>query len=265
MGPTTWANSDAYEAFMGRWSRLAADAALAWLQTGTQQRWLDVGCGTGASTEAIVRRTDPALVVAIDPSPDFLAQAQQRISDQRVRFQLGQAEAMPVESGSFDVCIACLALHFMDDPYQGLLEMTRAAKPGGVVTGYIWDITSDQQFMRPFWAAATAIDPAATEWEPRNRQKLNSVERVLELFRRALLMQVDTATLDFPIVFRSFDDYWFPCQLDGSSPVQRYVNTLTEQERSALRERLWIELPIAEDGSIPLRGRLWAARGSRLL
>ena len=259
----TWGNSDAYEAFMGRWSRRAADAALAWLEPVAGLRWLEVGCGTGASTEAIVALTDPAEVVAIDPSPAFLAQARQRVADRRVRFEPGVAEALPVESDAFDVSIACLVLHFMTDPAQVLLEMTRAAKPGGVVSGYIWDVASDEQFMSPFWMAATALDPGATEWEPLYRQKLNSEQGVISLFQDAPLEDVVPTTLDFPIVFQDFDDYWIPCQLDGSPPVQRYVKTLSEDGKAALRERLSEELPVAEDGTIPLRGRLWIARGTK--
>lgn len=261
--PHTWANSDAYEAFMGRWSRIAADAALDWLDLPAGLRWLDVGCGTGASAEAIVTGADPSALTGIDPSPDFLAQAKQRVRDPRVTFEAGNAEALPVVSDQFDVAIACLVLHFMSDPQQGVREMMRCVRPGGTVAGYIWDIASDEQFTSPFWRAAESLDPRATAWEPLYRQKVNSAERVTTLFDDAPLDNVVAATLDFPIVFRNFADYWEPCLLDGSPPVQRYMATLSDDGKAALRGALRERLPVADDGLIPLRGRLWITRGTK--
>lgn len=43
-----WASGDAYEPYVGRWSRLVAAKFLDWLDVGPQKRWLDAGCGTGA-------------------------------------------------------------------------------------------------------------------------------------------------------------------------------------------------------------------------
>ncbi len=43
----TWAAGDAYEAYVGRWSRHVAEAFLHWLDVPTGRHWLDVGCGTG--------------------------------------------------------------------------------------------------------------------------------------------------------------------------------------------------------------------------
>lgn len=262
--PHTWSNSDAYEAFMGRWSRVAANAALDWLAMPQGLRWLEVGCGTGALTEAIVTSADPAEVLAIDPSPDFLAQAASRVHDERVTFATGTAEELPADTGRYDVSIAGLVLHFMTDPKQGVLEMTRCTRPGGTVTGYIWDIASDAQFLSPFWRAAESLDPGAKDWEPLYRQHVNSAERVAALFANDDLEQITSTTLDFPVVFRDFADYWEPCLLNGSPPVQRYVQTLSGEGRNALRERLRSFLSIAADGSIPLRGRLWITRARKL-
>jgi hypothetical protein len=64
-------------------------------------------------------------------------------------------------------------------------------------------------------------------------------------------------------VFRDFDDYWQPHLLSGSSPAQRYVMSLADEQRTVLRERLLATLPIAADGSIPVLGRLWLVRGTK--
>ena len=88
-----WGNTEAYEAYMGRWSRPVAEAALAWLGLPPGLTWLDVGCGTGALTQAILEVADPREILGVDPSADFLATAAGQIADPRVRFAVGDARA----------------------------------------------------------------------------------------------------------------------------------------------------------------------------
>ena len=71
-------DGEVYERMMGRWSRLAGETFLAWLDLSKGLRWLDVGCGNGAFTEEIVARCAPATVMAIDPSDQQLAFARIR-------------------------------------------------------------------------------------------------------------------------------------------------------------------------------------------
>ena len=49
-----WASGDAYEPFIGRWSRRGARELLAWLAVPAGRRWLDVGCGSGALSQTIL-------------------------------------------------------------------------------------------------------------------------------------------------------------------------------------------------------------------
>src|SRR5215211_546634 len=65
---TRWASGDAYEPYVGRWSRLVAREFLTWLDAPGGLDWLDVGCGTGALTEAVAERCAPRHLVGIDPS-----------------------------------------------------------------------------------------------------------------------------------------------------------------------------------------------------
>lgn len=256
-----WSNSDAYEAIMGRWSRPAGEAVVAWLNLPTGLRWLDVGCGTGALTEVILANAEPAAVLGVEPSSEFLATAREQIHDDRVTFSSGSALELPAHDASVDVIISGLVLHFLSDPRLALVEMARTARPGGTVAGYIWAITDESHFTRPFWRAALDLDASAAEWDLVQTNPLNELERLSSLFASAELEQVSAANLSFPVLFQDFDDYWLPCLLDGTTPIQRYVRSLTADRQEALRERLRSELPIAPDGSIALLGLIWVASG----
>ena len=257
-----WANTEAYEAYMGRWSRPVAEAVLAWLALAPGLSWLDVGCGTGALAEAILDAADPREILGVDPSADFVATAGQ-IADPRVRFAIGDASTLPVPSDAYDVVVAGLVLHFVPDPLPAIREMMRAARRGGTVAAYVWDFAGERQFTRYFWQAATAFDPVAAAQDPSLQFPLCQPEPLAALFAGAGLQAVTVQAVVVPTVFRDFDDYWQPHLLDGSSPAQRYVASQGAAQRAALRERLRTLLPIADDGSIPLLGHLWAVRGAK--
>jgi SAM-dependent methyltransferase len=259
-----WNDSESYEAYMGRWSRPAAEAILAWLGSPPGLIWLDVGCGTGALTQAILDAADPHAVHGVDPSADFVATAAGQIADPRGHFAVEDAQALSASNDAYDVVIAGLVLHFVPDPQAAVAEMTRAAAPGGTVAAYVWDAAGDGQFTRYLWRAAISLDPAAAALDPSLHAPLWHPDPLSALFRGAGLQSVTVQAVVLPIVYRDFDDYWQPHLLAGSSPAQRYVTTQGTESRAALRELLQTTLPIADDGSIPLRGNLWAVRGTKV-
>ena len=76
-----WASGDAYEPYVGRWSRPVAREFLRWLAAAPGGGWLDVGCGTGALTEAILGAAAPARVEGVDPSLPYVLFARRRVRD----------------------------------------------------------------------------------------------------------------------------------------------------------------------------------------
>jgi ubiquinone/menaquinone biosynthesis C-methylase UbiE len=161
MRPAVWGNTEAYDAYMGRWSRPAAEAFVAWLALPSGRRWLDVGCGMGALTEAVLAAAAPQAVVGIDPSAEFIRTARARIADPRVHVAIGDARALALRSATVDVVVAGLALNWIADPAAALAEMARVVRPGGTVAAYVWDYAGAMQLVRTFWQAAIALDPAA--------------------------------------------------------------------------------------------------------
>jgi len=177
-----WAKGDAYEAYVGRWSRAVAAEFLDWLAAGPQLRWLDVGCGTGALTATILDRCDPVAVLGVDASEGFLASATARVDDARARFELGDAARLPAAAA--DVAVSGLVLNFLPDPSAAVAAM-RAAAPTGVVAAYVWDYAEKMELMRHFWDAAVALDPKGHDVDESARFPICRPDRLDALWRDA--------------------------------------------------------------------------------
>ena len=256
-----WAAGDRYEPYVGRWSRKVAVELLDWLRVPPGATWLDVGCGTGALSSQILERERPAAIVGVDPSAEFIAHARSRVGDARVSFQVGDAQALPVESARFDAAAAALVLNFVPRPEAAMAQMVRAVKPGGAVAAYVWDYAGKMELMRFFWDAAVALDPAVAELDEGRRFPMCRPDALKALFDGAGLDAVEVRSLDIATPFRDFDDYWTPF-LGGQGPAPGYAMSLDEGARVALRERIREALPIRADRGIDLMARAWAAKGT---
>lgn len=255
-----WVGADAYEAYIGRWSRPVAAEFIDWLAVAPGQRLVDVGCGTGALTGTILERVNPASVVGADPSADFVELARRRIADPRARFAVAFAEDLPLDAGSAGVIVSGLVLNFIPDLAAALAEMRRVGLAGATVAGYVWDLGGRMDIIRQFWDAANALDPAAIEQDEGARFPLCAPEPLRQAFEDAGLTDVDVRAIDVPTVFRDFNDYWTPF-LGGVGPAPGYAVSLAAPARDAIRERLRATLPIETDGTIHLIARAWAVRG----
>jgi ubiquinone/menaquinone biosynthesis C-methylase UbiE len=90
---------------------------------------LDLGCGTGRFSEALAVRFD-ADVVGIDPSTKMLEQAQRKRRDQRIRYDLGRGESIPLPDDSVDLIFMSMIFHHFDDPKQAARECRRVLRSG---------------------------------------------------------------------------------------------------------------------------------------
>lgn len=256
----TWAAGDLYEPYVGRWSRLVAHEFLAWLEPPPMLDWIDVGCGTGALTETVLRDATPRSIKGVDPSTGFVEHARARVTDQRAAFEVGDAQALPFGVAQFDIAVSGLVLNFVPAPQVAVDEMVRVARPGGTIAGYVWDYADRMQLMRYFWDAAVALNPAARELDEGRRFTLCRPEPLEALFLRSGLREVEVVPIDVPTRFADFDDYWTPF-LGGQAPAPGYAMSLTDERRAELRERIRSSLPVETDGSINLIARAWAVRG----
>jgi len=142
-----WQAGDSYDAYMGRWSRRIAPRFLEYLAPPSGLDWLEVGCGTGALSAAIVSQCDPKSLLAIDPSEGFVARARSSIPDTRAEFTIGDAQALTLQAASRDVVASTLVLNFVPDTVKAPAEMKRVTRGAGIVGFYVWD------FMAAGWSS----------------------------------------------------------------------------------------------------------------
>jgi len=244
--------AEAYDRFMGRYSRLLSPqlADLAGIRGG--QRVLDVGCGPGALTAELVARLGAASVAAVDPSRPFVTAIRTRFPG--VGVQEASAEALPFKDEIFDAALAQLVIHFMSDPVWGLTEMARVVRRDGVVAACVWDHAGQRGPLSLFWQAAREIDPDAED-----ESSLAGVRegQLATLFDAAGLREIESSVLDAALEHETFDAWWEPFT-GGVGPAGSFVARLDPDRRAALRERCRSLLPPAP---FTLPARAWAARG----
>lgn len=259
--PDRWTSGNSYDLFMGRWSRLAAFQFLDWLKPAPGLRWLELGCGTGALTSAIVERAGPETVFAIDPSPDLVASARIRVQDERVTFAVGTAEDTRT-LGGLDVSVSGLVLNFIGDPVEALRLASSSLVAGGAVAAYVWDYQGGLQFLRVFWDQASAMRREAAELDEARRFPLCSPDPLRLLFESAGLSRIEVTPLVMKTRFRDFSDFWEPF-LGGTGPAPSYVASLDDDMRLRLERSLRSRLAPEPGVPFTLDARAWAIRGTK--
>lgn len=256
-----WSAGEAYHNYMGRWSWPVAREFLRWIGAPERADWLDVGCGSGALTAAILADCGPRSVVGIDPSEGFVAYAAAQTKDARARFQRGDAMALPFEDASFDVAASGLVLNFVPDPAKGLSEMARVVRPGGLVAFYVWDYPGGGMgFIDAFWRAAARVDPNSADLNESKRFPDFTRDGVVALCAKAGLGGAEVTAIETVTRFDDFEAFWRPFTL-GAGPAPGYAKSLSEDRRAALKAEL--ARALGSDGPVSLPARAWAARVDR--
>jgi SAM-dependent methyltransferase len=256
-----WAAGSTYEDFMGRWSRQLAPHFVSWLRVPDSVHWLDVGCGTGALTNAICRHAHPASVLGCDPAEPFIEYARRHSQDVRASFVVAGAGSLPARADGYGSVTSLLALNFFPDPEAAVHEMRSRAASRGMVSACVWDYGGGMQLLRCFWDAVAAVDPTARQLDEGARFPLCRPDALAALFGAAGLDDVRCEPIVIPTEFAGFDDYWRSL-LGGTGPAPSYVASLDAARRTTLARKLEQALPRGSGGTIPLTARAWAVRGT---
>jgi SAM-dependent methyltransferase len=255
-------NAEAYERFMGRWSRLLAPQFVDFSDVPDRGRVLDVGSGTGSLAFAIAERKARSQVVGIDPSKEYVAYANSRNPfPDWVSFEVGDAQQVRFADASFEASLSLLVFNFIPDPAKALREVRRVTKPGGRISAAVWDYGDGMRMLRAFWDGAVSIDTKGEKVDEKHMPLCRAGE-LSELWRNGGLENVREQPLVITMRFEYFADYWDAFLL-GQGPAGVYVRSLTRDQLHALRGEVKSRVSRSvENMPIALAARVWSVCGT---
>jgi ubiquinone/menaquinone biosynthesis C-methylase UbiE len=254
--PFRFDDGEAYERAMGIWSQLAGQVFLDWLAPPSGLRWLDVGCGNGAFTELLVQRCAPRETQGIDPSEAQLTFARARPAARSAEFLQGDAMALPFDRDRFDAAVMALVIFFVPDPAQGVAEMVRVVRPGGMVAAYAWDMFGGGFPFDPIWAELRALGfkqplPPSVD--------VSRTEALRSLWMDAGLEAVEVRDIAVQRTFTDFESFWATSTTTWS--VRPTIVSMAASDVEQLRARVRARLPADAHGRITYGARANAIMG----
>jgi SAM-dependent methyltransferase len=255
-------SGEAYERFLGRWTRRLAAPFVEFANPPAAGELLDVGCGTGSVAAALVGRFPGRRVVGIDIAEPYVSYALSQVSIDGVSFELGDATRLRWQDGHFTAALSQLVLNFIPNCEAAAREMRRVTRRGGVLAAAVWDFRGGLVYQRLFWDTAVGVDPAAAATRDRLYSgALALPDGLVGLWRRIGLDQVERASLTIRMDYADFADYWEPL-LGGQGPVGTYVDRLAPALRARVQDAVRLAyLSGAPDGPRSLTATAWAVRG----
>ncbi|MEK7232235.1 MAG: methyltransferase domain-containing protein [Elusimicrobiota bacterium] len=209
---------------------------------GLRRKWrvLDVACGPGiASRAAAARVGEKGSVLAVDLAPGMLARAKAAPVARRaapIEYAEMDAHALALASDSFDAVISQLGLMLFASPDKALSEMTRAAKPGGVVACLVQGRREKMLFTSLILHALAERDPALRA--PHGAPTLYSLGpdgAIDAAFARAGLREISTKRLAGTFRFASPEEYW-TVMTEGAGPTGAMLRGLDEKGRAWVKK-----------------------------
>jgi ubiquinone/menaquinone biosynthesis C-methylase UbiE len=247
----TFNDADAYERYMGQWSRAVGENFLAWLAPPQNVRWLDLGCGTGAFTGLILKQCAPASVTGIDPAAAQIEHAKANFP--AAEFHVGNSMDLPFDDDAFDVVASALVLHFIPDRDKAFAEMRRVTKPGGIVSGYTWERSATFKGA-PYVPMMKGLQSIGVEPTTSPTVPEANLEGLRASLERAGFRDIEVREVEATQGYRDFDEYW-KVQTMTFHPVGKSVAALDDAKRGELRDLMRKTLPPDADGRITYNAR----------
>lgn len=250
--------AEAYDSWVGRYSTQLGAALIEFAGVEPGMKVLDVGCGPGALSSALVGRVGASNVYAVDPSEPFVEACRARLPG--VNALVASAESLPFPDGEFDAALAQLVVNFMGDAEAGVREMERVSRPGGIVAACVWDYAGGMTLIRAFWDAAREVEPERGAEADENRMRFATPEELSDLWNAAGLTEVGSGELAVSAAYENFEDLWSPLS-SGIGPAGAFWKVLDEPARAALHEAYRARLGVGDE-PFELTARAWAVAGT---
>jgi SAM-dependent methyltransferase len=225
------------------------------------ERVLDVGCGTGATTLDMARRVGPqGRCVGVDISPLLLEAARDAAVAEGVDqawFVEADAQTYPFEAGAFDAVISRFGVMFFDDPDAAFANLRCALRPDGRLAFACWRSAADNPLsLVPVEAAAPFLPPRppAAKDAP-GRFAFADPDRVRGVLARSGWRDIEIEPLD-ALTPVSFDELMaLSLRLGSLGPVLRdQPAAVREQVHEVVADSL---RPYVVDGVVPMTAACW--------
>jgi ubiquinone/menaquinone biosynthesis C-methylase UbiE len=150
---------------------LLLDAACAIGSLTPGSRVVEVGCGTGKLTGALVERGPR--VEAVDPGRELIEIARRRVGESSARFHVARFEDVALPDDTFEAAFSATAFHWVD-PAVGWSKAARLLRPGGVLAllTYVGGLNLEPEVELGFLAAWREVLPEAATWEARDAKAI---------------------------------------------------------------------------------------------
>jgi ubiquinone/menaquinone biosynthesis C-methylase UbiE len=223
-------------------------------------RVLDVATGTG--NLAIPAAKTGADVTGVDIAPNLIEQATARAEAEGVKakFEVGDAEAMPYEDGTFDVVMTMFGAMFAPRPDVTASELKRVCKSGGLIAMANW--TPEAFTGQMFKAGAKHVPPppgmpSPVLWgsEDTVRERLSEGISDLQLTRRKIIFTYPFGPAEVVEHFRKY-----------FGPTQKQFEMLDEAGQAAMRAdlvSLWENANQATDGTTRVESEYLEVRATK--
>jgi SAM-dependent methyltransferase len=249
-GGEQWATfSDSYERLLGVFTTTLVEASKA----GADDRCLDIGCGTGATTRALAVRASRGSAVGVDVSGPMLAVARRAADDaglDNIEFVHADAQVHPFDAAAYDLAVSRMGCMFFGDPVAAFGNIGRALKPDGRLALTVWQeeakngwLTEIERAINDRAAEEEAVDPVGYVPGPFS---LADPARAASFLTSAGFTDVSVAPLDIPLAFGTVDqaqaflETWIDddLQADGRARAIASLRRLLEENDTSDGVRL---------------------------
>lgn len=224
------------QALLDRMLQPFEDLLVAGIPPGSPLRVLDVGCGTGSTTLAAMRRLGPqGHCVGIDISEPMLAAARARAAREgsSARFIGGDAQTHAFETASFDMLQSRFGVMFFEDPARAFSNLRRAVRNGGRLRFVAWRSAAENPFMTTAERAAAPLLPSIPPRRPDGPGQFAFADdgRVRRILEESGWGDVTVEPIDIACAFPAGDLMTY---LTRVGPVSRLLGEMSESGRTRI-------------------------------
>jgi ubiquinone/menaquinone biosynthesis C-methylase UbiE len=223
------------------------------------ERVLDLSTGTGWTSRLVARRG--AIVTGADIAGDLLAAARAKANEEglKIDYQIGDAENLPFETGSFDAVISTCGIMFAARQEAAAAELARVVRKGGRIALTTW--LSDGALFKMFEVMKRYMAPPPTP-APRSPFEWGRTERISELLGHAFQLRFEKGISYYrePSAEAAWDTF-----STGYGPTRTLANSLDSDKRAAFRnDFIAFHAAYPSELGICVRREYWLTYGVRL-